>query len=157
MKKLTPGIQIPALPRFTIEGLKKETGFPKIQPDDRQHEASIWKNTSPESPITLCLLNFLEEKENFIRPRAIGERMEPYKDSLLGYQHVKWLVDNQKNIPQLKGLRALIYFPGTEIILESGHQVIPCMQHDANFVWSVFWATIGLFDMDRSVYMATGE
>jgi hypothetical protein len=81
-------IDIPALKRPTLEELR-------VQDNSIQ---SIERDTSLESPITLRLVTFFDIAYPHIGKidgLEYDQRLVPYRDALLGYQHLDWLIKRQ--------------------------------------------------------------
>ena len=116
-------IQVPALPRPTLEELKaRYSWIERIERDD-----------SPVCPVTLRLATVLKSGEDSINGATYERRLVPRHSMLLGLQHRDWLVANQNNLPEptrtaLKALLGKIYldFPGLIVVREGGSRDFPC-------------------------------
>ncbi|MDE2079700.1 MAG: hypothetical protein KGI73_04965 [Patescibacteria group bacterium] len=91
-------IQVPALPRPTLEELKAKYGIKSIERD-----------TSPVEPVTLNLAAVLRANESSIDENVYEERLAPHLPLLLGYQHCQWLLKHQLEFPVFMTLLGRVY------------------------------------------------
>lgn len=98
-------IQIPALPKPTLEELRKR----ELMMEDREIE----RDSSPTDPVMLKLGVVLLPIEQNIEGTHYEWRCEKF-NTLLGWQHAKWLETHQQELPALMNLPAEveIHFPG---------------------------------------------
>jgi len=133
-------IQVPALPRLTLEELKaRYSWIERIERDD-----------SPVCPVTLRLATVLKSGEDSINGATYERRLVPRRSMLLGLQHRDWLVANQNNLPEptrtaLKALLGKIYldFPGLIVVRGGGGRGFPYAGVDGER-WSGYWYWTGL-------------
>ena len=133
-------IQVPALPRLTLEELKaRYSWIERIERDD-----------SPVCPVTLRLATVLKSGEDSINGATYERRLVPRHSMLLGLQHRDWLVANQNNLPEptrtaLKALLGKIYldFPGLIVVRGGGGRGFPYAGVDGER-WSGYWYWTGL-------------
>jgi len=112
-------IEIPALPRPTLEELQKEYSSIK----------SIERDTSPVEPVTLTLsIVLLPWETNAISGVEYEHRIAAKHEVLLGFQQRRWLVENQDKFPEFMALLGKIYldFPGIVVVHEDGVRSVPC-------------------------------
>src|SRR3989344_1711564 len=112
-------IQIPALPRPTLEELQAKFNWVK----------SIERDTSTTEATTLKLGTVIRTDETSINGKEYELRLAPKLNVLLGYQHTTWLVENQDKSPELMVLLGKIYidFPGLVVVGSYGSRSIPCL------------------------------
>lgn len=115
-------IEIPALPRSTLEELKER--YPWI--------AKIERDDSPEGPVTLRLATVLKSGEDSVDGATYERRRAPKRGLLLGLQHRDWLLKNQDELPEparaaLRALLGKVYldFPGISVVREDGDRLCP--------------------------------
>jgi hypothetical protein len=107
-------IPMPALPRPSFEELQRD--FP------RRMFHKIDRDTSPTTSGTMLLAKVLRPDDgDFISSEAYERRIAFAKDSLLGYQHLRWLLANQGAYPAFQALvgRVWIHFPGIYVITKA--------------------------------------
>ncbi|MEK7507851.1 MAG: hypothetical protein AAB602_02080 [Patescibacteria group bacterium] len=103
-------IQIPALPRPTLEELQK----------DRSNIKSIKRDTSTTEPTILKLYTVLRPTENSINGTEYERRILVRQNSLLGFQHRNWVRDHQDEHPALKELFGKVYIDFPALIAVGG-------------------------------------
>ena len=127
-------IQIPALPRPTLEELQAKFNWVK----------SIERDTSTTEATTLKLGTVLRTDETSINGKEYELRLAPKLNVLFGYQHATWLVENQDKSPELMVLLGKIYidFPGLVVVGSYGSRSIPCL-NDGDRRWEQNWHWVG--------------
>ncbi len=129
-------IEIPALPRPTLPELQAK--YPWIK--------SIERDDSPEGPVTLRLATVLKPKEPSINGEVYEQRLMPLKDQLLGFQHQQWLLEHQKEFPELMALLGRVYldFSGIFVVSDDGSRDCPDLyQGDRRWDGSWYWVSSG--------------
>ncbi|OGZ52727.1 MAG: hypothetical protein A3B25_00840 [Candidatus Ryanbacteria bacterium RIFCSPLOWO2_01_FULL_48_26] len=136
-------IQIPALPRPTLEYLQTKYGI-----------MSIERDTSTTEPVILKLYTVLRPGEkNSISGPEYERRIAVRQNSLLGYQHRNWVVENQGKFPALKELLGKIYidFPALIVVVSRGYRGFPYLSNDGER-WRGRWGWVDDgFDRDGRV------
>jgi hypothetical protein len=117
-------ITIPALKKPTLKEIQKDYPFIK----------KIEKDTSPTRAISVALTTLLEGDEDYINGEEYTNRRKPHEKVLLGYQHLKWLLEDQEKFPSLKALVGKIYIdcPGIIAVNGDGDRVFPCAGGDGS-------------------------
>lgn len=136
-------IQIPALPRPTLEGLQEKYSWVK----------KIERDTSVAMAATLRLKSVLAADEKNINGGEYEKRIAPKLNVALGYQHAEWLVQHQDEFPELMALLGKVYidFPGLVVVNAGGSRAFPCLGQRGGR-WSVRWGWVGDgFDQDGRV------
>ncbi len=127
-------LQIPTLPRPTLAELKAKFDWIK----------SIERDTSPTGPVTLKLATVFRPYETkSINGAEYERRFAPKHKVLLGYQQREWLIEHQKEFPELMALLGKIYidFPGLVMVREDGNRDIPyACQGDER--WDPYWGWV---------------
>lgn len=133
-------IQIPALPRPTIEELQEKFSWIK----------SIERDTSSVEAIVLNLGTVLCPNEERIDSTEYERRIAPKLAVSLGYQHARWLVEHQGTFPDFMALLGKIYidFPGLVVVGVGGDRHFPCLDRDGRR-WVLHWLWVGR-GLDRS-------
>ena len=128
-------IQIPALPRPTLNELQAKYNWIKfIKCDD-----------SPEESVTLRLTIVLKSKENRIDGATYERRLVPLKGQLLGFQHQQWLLEHQNEFPEFMAFLGKVYvdFPGIVVVSGDGRRFYPCLDQGGQR-WDGYWRWISL-------------
>ncbi len=123
-------IELPALPRPTLEELQKD--WAGIE--------SIERDTSTTEATTLTLFTVLRPTEkDSINGSEYERRIAVRQNSLLGYQHRNWVIEHQDE-PALKELLGKIYidFPALIVVDSSGSQNFP-YANDNGKRWNPNW------------------
>lgn len=130
-------ITIPALKRPTSKALKKERDWIK----------SIESDSSPTAEVTLNLGTLLEQDEDFINGDEYAKRRQGLP--MLGYQHARWLVENQEKFPAFMKLLGEMYidFPGTIVVDSDGYRYFPYLDRRGKR-WYLHWYWTD-FSLDR--------
>ena len=126
-------LKLPALRRPTLAELQAKFSFIK----------SIERDTSPVEAVTFNLATVLGDGENSINGAEYERRITPKRTIILGYQHAAWLMDRQKEYPDLMGLLGKIYidFSGLVVVRGSGRRDYPYLgQNDK--LWFVSWSWV---------------
>ena len=130
-------IHIPALPRPTLEELRKI--FPRIKEIDR--------DTSPTGPITLRLGTVIRFSGEQIDYAEYEQRIASKLDVLLGFQQAEWLQEHRWEFPALTTLlfsEIHIDFPGLIVVGLDGVRHCPFM--DLNGMrFDQYWDWLGRF------------
>ena len=114
-------ILIPALPRPTLKELQKIN----------KEIVKIEQDKSPTEPVTLKLVTVLCDDKCDWRT-ADEDRQQRFASiqfTLLGYQQLKWLIENQDEYPDLKKFyieNINIEFRGLTALTHIGSQIFPC-------------------------------
>lgn len=136
-------IQIPALPRPTLDELKaRYSWIERIERDD-----------SPTEAVTLRLATVLKSDEGLVIGTVYARRLVPKRPILLGIQHRDWLLANQDNpetIPDpkvraaLKDLLGKVYmdFPGLVVVRSDGRRHFPFARQRGKR-WGGYWGWAG--------------
>lgn len=126
-------IQIPALPRPTLEQLQKRYSFIK----------SIEADDSPTEPVTLVLGTVLRPDEKSINGMEYEYRLRSL-DGKFGYQQGEWLVLHQDEYPDFMNLLGKIYIdlPGIKALRDDGGRDFPCLSQDGKR-WCLRWDWFG--------------
>jgi hypothetical protein len=135
-------IEMPALKRPTFAEVKK----------DWSHISSIESDTSTEQPVTLRLSTVLKSTESSIDGATYERRMKKLRTDgrLLGWQHCKWLLENQDKIADpkarvaIKALLENVYidFSGIGVVNEVGDRNVPYVINDGER-WYGGWHWLG--------------
>jgi len=129
-------IQIPALPRPTLEELQGRFGWIK----------SIHEDNSPTKASTMTLGTVLRLTEYRIDDEEYTRRREGLPS--LGYQHGVWLAENQDNLPELMAQLGRVYIdlPGIEVVDADGRRRFPYLsQCGGRWGLGWFWSDRKLF------------
>jgi hypothetical protein len=120
-------LALPALPRPTLEEIQERD--PSID--------SIKRDTSPEHPVTLVLVTLLRPKELLVVNPEYNRRLARLRSSLLGYQHLRWLLEHQAELPSLVALLGKVHidFPGIIVVHKSCSQVAPSCLPSTRGYW----------------------
>ncbi len=141
-------IQIPALPRPTLQQLRERWSFTQ----------SIERDTSPISAVTLCLGTVFRIGETApINGTEYELRLTPHFDIVLGFQHAVWLEAYQDEFPQLMALLGKVYidFSGLVVLGESGGHDVPYFAQSGKR-WKLFLPCVDFyFDLDGRVAVAS--
>lgn len=126
-------IQIPALPRPTLEQLRKEFSWIR-------EEEGIERDTSPIEAVTFKLGTVLRPDEERIDGAEYERRMVSKFDICLGYQHACWFVEHQDGFPEFMILLGKVYvdFTGLVVVDASGRRDLPCVDQDGGR-WYLGW------------------
>lgn len=127
-------IQIPALPRPTIEQLQEKFSWIK----------SIERDTSPVEAIVLNLGTVLYPNEERIDDTEYERRIAPKIAVSLGYQHARWLAEHQDAFPDFMALLGKIYidFPGLVVVRAVGYRYFPRLSWGGRR-WALYWGWVG--------------
>ena len=111
-------IRIPALPRPSLKELQERA--PWIE--------AIERDTSPEKPITLTLATVICENEVRIGGEILMLRHASIPRELLGFQHLRWLLDHKAECSEFAALLGKVYvdFPGIIVLCASGIRHFVC-------------------------------
>jgi hypothetical protein len=132
-------IEIPALPRPTLEELQEE--HPKMG------IKSIRRDTSPIGPVSLGLGTVLNPEEFKIKGVEYVLRLAPIRNILFGYQHSVWLLGNYK-LPAIRNIldEFRLVLPGLIVIDGNNEYFTPALHKNSRS-----WAHLdyGLLQFDR--------
>jgi hypothetical protein len=124
-------IQIPALKRPTLKELQSKYDWIK----------SLERDTSTEEPVTLTLATVLVPDDgNYVDGKEYEKRIALKLNSLLGFQHMMWLIEHSDEFPELKPFLGKIYidFPGIVVVHRVGGRSVPyCLQSGSR--WGDYW------------------
>src|ERR1039458_6656310 len=97
-------IRILALPRPSLEELQERDPWIK----------AIKQDTSPEESLIFTLATVLRTNEVRIGGELLMRRLASRPRGLLGYQHLRWLLDHEAEYPEFMALLGKVYidFPG---------------------------------------------
>jgi hypothetical protein len=124
-------IQLPGLKRPTLKELQSKYDWIK----------SIERDTSTEEAVTLVFFTVLVPSDgNSINGKEYEKRIALKHNSLLGFQHMMWLIEHQDEFPELKPLLGKIYidFPGIVVVNRDGGRGIPYCGQDGSR-WGGLW------------------
>ncbi|MBI2121973.1 MAG: hypothetical protein HYT98_02515 [Candidatus Sungbacteria bacterium] len=130
-------IQIPALPRPTLAGLREKYSW--IRKED-----SIELDTSPTESVTLVLGTVLLPDELRIDGIEYELRRTSLAGRMFGYQQLEWLVEHQDEHPVLKALLGKIYIDGCGLVVvrADGRRRFPCLDRGGGR-WCLRWDWVG--------------
>jgi len=122
-------IQIPALPRPTLEQFQAKSSWIK----------EIECDNSPTGPVTLKLINVLQDGEEQLSGQEFEQRLKDLTGQL-GYQQFEWLVANQDKYPEFMALLGQIYLEGPAIIVVDQHGIrhVACLDRGGKR-WCLEW------------------
>jgi len=125
-------LALPALPRPTLEEIQER--YPSIR--------SIERDTSPEHPVTLVLVTLLRPKELLVVNPEYDRRLARLRSSLLGYQHLHWLLEYQAELPSLMALFGKVHidFPGIRVVHKNGILLAPSCLPSVGGRWYGDWS-----------------
>jgi hypothetical protein len=131
-------LSIPVLNRPTLKEIQKEWSYIK----------SIESDSSTEKAVEIEFVSVLKEGESYITGSEYEARLKARTDVILGFQHRKWLIDNQENPVVKEALEALrkegvwyIDFPGLVVVDEDGSRCVPCAGRDGKR-WGGSWSKL---------------
>jgi hypothetical protein len=128
-------IQLPALKRPTLKEIQSKYDWVK----------SIERDTSTEDAVTLTFATVLVPNDgSSIDGKEYEKRIAFKLNSLLGFQHMIWLIEHQAEFPEFMALLGKIYidFPGTVVVDRDGDRNIPyCTQRGSR--WDDYWDWLG--------------
>lgn len=135
-------IEMPALKRPTLEQVQAD--WPAVK--------SIERDDSTEEAVTLRLSTVLKSTESRIDGKTYERRLMTLRTGgkLLGFQHRKWLLENQDKIADpkvraaLKALLGKVYidFSGIIVVYEAGNRYVPYVGSDGRR-WFGRWDWLG--------------
>lgn len=143
-------IRIPALPRPTIEELRKR--YPSIRESN-----GIEKDVSPTEEVILHLGSVMRDGEKTISGDEYERRLQSEQFMLLGYQHAKWLVNCQTDHPAFMALLSKVYidFPGIVVIDQNNRRFVPYLRQKGCY-WGIHWNWLG-DNVERFVRIAVSK
>ncbi len=105
-------IRMPALSRPALDELQDR--FPWIK--------AIEQDTSLEESVSFTLATVLRTNETRIGGEVLMLRLASIPRGLLGYQHLRWLLDHEAECPEFMALLGKVYidFPGIIVLDPSG-------------------------------------
>lgn len=127
-------IELPALPRPTLEGLQALYLWIR----------SIEYDESPTEAVTLQLGTFLRPGEERINGAEYERRRKPHLVSCLGRQHALWLVEHQDELPEFMALlwKVHIDFPGVVAVSVDGRRHFAYLDRGGER-WCLNWRWTG--------------
>ena len=111
-------IKLPALPRPALDELQERFSWIK----------AIEQDTSPEESVIFTLATVLHNNEVRIGGELLMFRLASRLESLLGYQHFRWILDHGAEYPEFMALLGKVYidFPGITVQDECGIRHFVC-------------------------------
>jgi len=115
-------IEIPALQRPTLAELQEEHPLMVKWSIER-----IERDTSTTEAVTMRLGTVFLQGEAEIDEREYQWRLVLARNTLLGYQHAKWLIENQDKFPEFKAswMKFGIDFPGLVAVNNINNRISP--------------------------------
>lgn len=148
-------IEIPALKRPTLKEVQKSWDWVR----------SIESDNSTEDAVTLRLATVLKSTESRIDGATYERRTAKLRTDgrLLGFQHRKWLLENQSKIEgpkaraALKALLGKVYidFSGIIVVRDDGSRVVPCVGNGGG-QWCGTWNDLA-YDFNDSGRIAVSS
>ncbi len=137
-------IQIPAIPRPTLEELQRKYSWIK----------AIEFDNSPTEPVTLVLGTVFRSDENSINGREYEYRLRSVEGKF-GYQQGLYLAKNQLVYPNFQKMRGKIYIdlPGLMVLNDGDSRRFPCLDGHG-LLWVLRWPWI---DSNFSSYHRVGH
>jgi hypothetical protein len=129
-------IEIPALPRPTLDELRARGRFHRIE--------SLY-DISPTDKVTLVLGTvFNVDEKSTINSKEFRFRIAAMSNINLGLQQATWLVENQDKFPELMALVEKVYivdFLGLRVGTDSSDQrIFPLLRHADEYKrWELHW------------------
>jgi hypothetical protein len=142
-------LKIPALPRPTLEEVRAK--FPMI--------TAIEIDTSPERAVSMALSTVTISRHNGISGKQYRRVIMMNGGFTLGYQHCRWLHQNQSSFTALSALRGkfAIHFPGIKMVDARGERHFPSLIANKT-VWEEFPTVLmGGFHYGWDLRVATVE
>jgi hypothetical protein len=128
-------IHLPALKRPTLKELQSKYDWIK----------SIERDTSTEEAVTLTFVTVLVPDDgDAIDGKEYEKRIALKLNSLLGFQHMWYLIEHRDEFPELKPFLGKIYidFSGIVVVYRVGYRRVPfCHRHGSR--WDAHWRWLG--------------
>lgn len=140
-------MKIPALKRPTLKELQKNRSWIK----------SIESDQSTTKAVEVEFVSVLKEGETHISGSEYETRLKLRDDVKLGYQHMKWLLENQKEFPEFMALLGKVYidFPALVVVRGDGSRDVPYV-HDGGGRFGGYWSwLVHGFDVDGRIAVSS--